>query len=155
MTIKTTGYYYEPNTDRRLIAHLMKYEDAALFEAAERMAALIDNEERAVLVPMPSHDGCATYTRKLALLIGSKTGHIVCDCLAGNERESLYQAKKEGRTLPPEDLALWLREGYGNMAEERDVWLIDNVIASGATYRAAAKLFKNGANLLAFAEDMQ
>lgn len=88
--------------------------------------------EGSILVPIPSRYGYATDTLLLANKIAEMSGAEVKDILKGKRRMSSHEAKARGFTLTPEDFGFYLTEN----PEGRIVY-IDNVIASGATARAA------------------
>ena len=89
-----TGNYRQG--DRCETAHAMK--DGAkwaIYKAAAEMVKYIPTN--AVLIPMPSHTGRASYTLELCKRIARETAAEVCDYLKGTPRETLYRLKKQGR----------------------------------------------------------
>ena len=84
-----TGNYRKDG--RTETAHAMK-EGAnwAIYKAAAEMVKYIPTN--AVLVPMPSHTGRATYTLELCKRIARETAAEVCDYLRGKERETTRAA---------------------------------------------------------------
>lgn len=91
-------------------------------------------DEDDTIVPAPQHTGHAEYTLKIAKQIAAKTGCKVCDCLTCTPRETLYDMKKKG--LPIEDdMALKKIHIPG-----KRVWFLDNIIASGHTFKKAKEL---------------
>lgn len=63
------------------------------------MIPLLTRGKPWVLVPIPGHHGTADETLKLCSSISMATGIPVMDVLRGNDRESNYLAKKNGRPL--------------------------------------------------------
>ena len=63
------------------------------------MAPLLTRGYPWVLVPIPGHLGHAEETLRLCHSISMATGIPVRDVLRGNDRESNYLAKKNGRPL--------------------------------------------------------
>ncbi len=94
-------------------------------------------DEDDTIVPAPQHTGHAEYTLDIAKQIAAKTGCNVCDCLSCVPRETLYDMKKKG--MPIED----------TMARKKiripgkRIWFLDNIIASGHTFKKAKELIPN------------
>jgi hypothetical protein len=137
-------YYGDPLA--REIAHDAKDGDEkAIKEMAIAMAKLIP--EGSTLVPVPSRNGKAEMTLKLAMHIADITGSDIANVLTGNKRESLYDIKKSGGKLNSDQLGISAsRSGIKNPV------LIDNVFATGATMAAIKKALPD-AVMVAFARD--
>ncbi|MBR5377951.1 MAG: hypothetical protein IK135_02415 [Bacteroidales bacterium] len=133
-----TGNYRKDG--RSETAHAMK-EGAnwAIIRAAREMVKYIPTN--AVLVPMPSHTGRATYTKDLCRLIARETAAEVCDYLRGKERETLYNLKKQGRHILPAKLGFYLSQP---LPAGKRVIIIDNVVATGTTAAAAVRAIGGG-----------
>ena len=133
-----TGNYRKDG--RSETAHAMK-EGAnwAIIRAAREMVKYIPTN--AVLVPMPSHTGRATYTKDLCRLIARETAAEVCDYLRGKERETLYNLKKQGRHILPAKLGFYLSQP---LPAGKRVIIIDNVVATGTTTAAAVRAIGGG-----------
>lgn len=128
------------------ICHAAKDGDAgAIRKMAEEMAKDLKGDE--ILVPVPSRSGIATITRRLADEISKISGCKVENVLRGPTRESLYELKKNGQAITPEMLGL-----QASHIPEGKVMLVDNVVATGTTARAAMKAIP-GAWMLAYAMD--
>lgn len=139
------GYYQD--LELNTLAKKIKDGDGlAIGLAAEKMSPLVKKGD--ILVPVPSHNGRAEYTLTLSRQIAALTGAVVMDALAGEKRESSYLLKKKGIMSQAEDL------GFRLMGEipEGHVLVVDNVIASGNTARAAVDIIP-GATVLALADD--
>jgi len=98
-----------------------------------------------VLIPIPSHNGYATYTLKLANFIAKRTKSKVLDILSSKPREMLYKQKKMGVDVSKINLEFQVvnDDNVKNMLQSaRNVILIDNVIDSGATYEQAKDVIK-------------
>lgn len=138
-----TRYYATGNYrqgDRCETAHAMKDgANWAIIRAAREMAQYIPSN--AVLVPMPSHSGKATYTKDLCRLIARETAAEVCDYLRGRERETLYNLKKQGRHILPKKLGFYLTQP---LPAGKRVLIIDNVVATGTTAVAAVQAIGGG-----------
>ncbi|MBQ8959375.1 MAG: hypothetical protein IJ057_12905 [Bacteroidales bacterium] len=121
-------------------AHAMK-EGAnwAIYKAAAEMVKYIPTN--AVLVPMPSHTGRATYTLELCKRIARETAAEVRDILRGRERETLYTLKKQGRHFSPAKLGFYVTEPK---PEGKHIIIIDNVVATGTTAAAAVRAIGGG-----------
>lgn len=133
-----TGNY---RADRRNeTAHAMKNgERWAIFKAAAAMVQYIPTN--AVLVPMPSHTGRATYTLELCRMLAKETAAEVRDILRGSERETLYTLKKQGRHIMPKKLGFYVTEPAPT---DRRILIIDNVVATGTTAAAAVQAVGRG-----------
>lgn len=139
------GYYQ--NIELNTLAKKIKDGDGiAIRRAAEKMSPLVKKDD--ILVPVPSHNGRAEYTLTLSGQIAALTGAVVKDVLAGEKRESSYLLKKKGIMLQVGDLGFRL---IGDKPEGH-VLVVDNVIASGNTAKAAVDVISD-ATVLALAED--
>lgn len=106
--------------------------DYAIRIAASSMARLLPKD--CVLVPIPSHRGYATDTLLLAREIGKMAKKEVADILRGFDRTSSYEAKKNGEKV---DFGFYMTH-----KPDKPIVYIDNVIASGATARAAYEVHR-------------
>lgn len=133
-----TGNYRKDG--RTETAHAMK-EGAkwAIYKAAAEMVKYIPTN--AVLIPMPSHTGRATYTLELCKRIARETAAEVRDILRGSERETLYTLKKQGRHFSPAKLGFYATEPA---PKGKHVIIIDNVVATGTTAAAAVRAIGGG-----------
>ena len=139
------GYYQDLELNA-LAKKIKDGDEKAIRQAAEKMSLLVKNGD--ILVPVPSHNGRAGYTLDLSRQIAALSGAVVMDVLAGEKRESCYLLKKKGIMLQAGDL------GFQLIGEkpEGNVRVVDNVIASGNTARAAVDVI-SGATVLALADD--
>lgn len=129
--IATGNYRKKAHND--LAKEMKQGNSLAIAIAAAEMERYIP--ENAVLVPMPSHKGFATYTLELAQRIAELKNAEICDTLKGSPRKSLYQLKKEGRNPHKTRFGFYLTEG---IPSGKKIIIIDNVVATGATATAAA-----------------
>ena len=121
-------------------AHAMKNgERWAIYKAAEAMAKYIPTN--AVLVPIPSHTGNATYTLELAKRIARATNAEVLDALKCEPREMLYNLKKQGKRPTPRQMGFYL---VRSIPENKRVIILDNVVATGTTAAAAVQAVGKG-----------
>ena len=138
ITLLSTGHYYEGIN--QWVAHKLKEGDAEVFDyAARQMAKLLP--KNAVLVPIPDRHGKPNQTMRLCRDIASYTHLPILDALRGNDRESQYEAKYKGRSLTEEQF------GYRRIAHiptGRVPYLIDNVVDTGTTAKAAVKALGGG-----------
>ncbi|MBR3822020.1 MAG: hypothetical protein IKJ37_10415 [Kiritimatiellae bacterium] len=143
-SIATLGKYR--TDDLRSLAHRVKDGDAeAIAEAGRRLAVIMPPD--AVLVPMPSHTGEPTTMRLLADAIAANAnGAKVVDALRSNAHESNYAQKKRGE----EPAEIEMRK-VADIPQNAEVYIVDNVIDTGATYSAAMKAIPN-AHILALAD---
>jgi len=94
-------------------------------KAAQLFGIMLPSD--AVVVPMPSHKGRAD----VMLDVAEATGHKVVDCLRCEPHESNYTQKKHG--FAPCEIKMRVK----GAKPKGDVFIIDNVIASGVTAAAA------------------
>lgn len=127
-------------------AHAMKNsEHWAIAKAAIAMADYIP--ANAVIVPMPSHTGRATYTLELAKRIARTTNAQVIDALQCQPRETLYELKKQRRKPSPEGLHFYQ---VAQIPDGKRIIIVDNVVATGTTAAAAVRTIGKGV-VLAYA----
>jgi len=146
LSVVTVGDY---SGDLRELAHLVKAGDPeGIYLAGELMSEIVS--DGSILVPVPSREGYATTTLNLCeSIVKHNPSCQVYDVLKGASRESLYELKKQGKTLTEDELGLTL---YGDLPEGSPVYLVDNVVATGATGLAAHKVIPNSI-LVAIADD--
>ena len=138
-------YYSEPGV--REIAHAMKRGDSmAIHKAAKDMAEFVNQDD--ILVPIPSRNGRATTTLLLARAIAKISGSKVANILSGNDRQALYDLKKDGGKVNDDFFGYRTKRN----PKKSNVVLIDNVYATGATANAASNSFNN-ARVLVYAKD--
>jgi len=142
--LSNNAYYAFGNN---IIAHKVKDGDKqAIRVAARSMRSVLHSWENVALVPVPSHQGYATYTLELARAIGK--GRIF-DILKCQERETLYSRKQRGEQVTAESLGFYT---VGRIPEHMHIVFIDNVVATGTTAKAARAAVGRGA-MVAFAVD--
>ena len=136
ITFLSTGRYYDGIN--QWVAHKLKEGDHdAMDYAARQIAKLLP--QNAVLVPIPGHHGKAEQTMQLARAISSYTHLPIVD--AGIERDSQYDAKKRGQTLFAEDMGF---HRHKDLPSNRTPYIIDNVVDTGTTAKAAIKALGGG-----------
>ena len=131
--------YYAPDgashTDCGLLARRLKTEGdngALVDEAARRLLPFLPRG--CVVIPMPSHLGEPTYMGAVADRIRElRPDLVVSRCLGCRPHEGMYKSRKEERDVAAEDLRMKARWWPCSKTPV----VIDNVIASGATARAA------------------
>jgi hypothetical protein len=114
---------------------------------AKEMAALIPEGSRksAILVPIPGHAGETTANATLAGRIAAITGGRVADVLKRQIGPSQRDARVAGqRTMKPAEFGMISTETL----DGDNVFFVDNVIASGATIRAARDAVGGGKGLV-------
>ena len=141
------AYSTAPYDKVRALAHGIKEGDtAAIKEAARRMAGIINampDKEKVILIPMPSHEGHATYTKALADETARLTGSRTADCLHATPHPSLYDLKKSRgiERLPSPQFRLDESATAKETLQDRIPVIIDNVLDTGTTAVAAARAF--------------
>lgn len=151
-----TSYIY-PTHDRstyvRKIAHgLKKGNEQAIKKAACAMAKNI--KAGSVLVPIPSANGYADATLKLALALREVTDEKihVADILFSAPRMSHYLSKKRGIALSIEAMAMHVK---AHAIPHDKLILVDNVADTGKTIMAARKALTVEAPALVFAASVE
>lgn len=140
------SYYGTPGA--RATAHGAKRGCAGAVSAmALALAPLV--EPGSILVPVPGHGGLATYTRDLADEVACLVRAAVADILRGISRPPLYELKLRRAPIDPQLLGLRLA---APPPPAQTILLLDNVVATGCTARAALRLLPS-ASVLAYALD--
>ena len=128
--IEFNKYYYADSHCRDVCQGLKQGDQEAIRAAAAEMVKNIP--DNAVLVPMPSSVGYATYTKEMCEEIKKLNPSLdVSDVLKCNERQKLYELKKDGKEASKEFFNFHLS---GNLPKDRPVYMVDNVLATGSTY---------------------
>lgn len=99
-----------------------------------------------VIVPAPQHIGYADYTLELATKLVAGSNAIIADILKCVPHKSVCDQKKEG--IKP-TIKMYLK---GEIPKSKNIYFLDNVIATGTTYNEACKLIP-GIKPLVFAID--
>lgn len=129
------GHYYDGINN--WLCHKLKENDPQTIEyCARQLAKMLP--ENAVIVPIPGHHGFAFQTLYLARSISEHSnGNItVANVLKGISRVSNYQAKKDGQPLSAEELGF---RQVRALPKGKVPYLLDNVVDTGATAKAAFK----------------
>ena len=128
-----------PHTLKKLSKDVKHNKAEAIAIAAILLAQLLT--PNAVLVPVPQSSGKADYTLKLANQIQEiRQDCKVCDVLSGNKRQKLYDIKKTQNSLEGVDLGFkvkYVRKHKRTLKSTPNVYLLDNVLATGFTYLQA------------------
>lgn len=136
----------------RTLAHKVKDgNEDAIRACASLMAREMEFDFPCVLVGMPSHNGDATYTDKICKIL-SETFSIpfIPNALCGLARESQYELKKKGKIITADEMPMFL---CSELPENCTPIVIDNVIASGETAKAALNAMPEGTRIYALAFD--
>lgn len=130
----------------RYLCHAVKEGNiVAIDEASLIMAKYVP--AGSILIPIPSHDGKATYTLKLAQFIAKRSKSKVMDILSSPSRERMYNLKQRNVDVRNVNLNfVGMSDDDGSIANRlssvRNVILIDNVVSSGITYEQAQREIK-------------
>ena len=148
-------YYSTPGV--RSVCHSVKqHEDIPLRRAGIRiMANHLANrlvmsgmaDGRSHLVPIPQHIGYADYTLEIANLVAMATGTSVLNIVRCESHEPSYEQKLKGE-VPFLEFHL-----TGDVPDDGTLFLVDNVIGTGQTFRLVNGLFDGRLVPLAFAVD--
>lgn len=135
----------QPYEEVRAICHAVKGitdpDSLTMLNCAEKFMPYIN--ERCNIVPVPSHKGRATDMLALAGAIQKmakkkKVAVTVCDILRCEPHRSLCEAKHaEGEDFRTIDILMYTDAPFVKPKEK--VFLLDNVVDSGKTIRAALK----------------
>ena len=134
------GHYYDGINN--WLCHKLKENDPQAIEyCARQLARMLP--ENAVIVPIPGHYGYAVQTLYLARAISEQSnGNIpVANVLKGINRLSNYQAKKDGQPLSAEELGF---HQVRTLPKGKVPYLLDNVVDTGTTAKAAVKALGGG-----------
>ena len=134
--MKAAHKYYSEKGVREICHAVKELDPRAISIVAEELKKLI-NDKNALLVPIPSHCGYATYT----LEIVKQMGYQYIDVLKCRVREPLYNLKKQNKNVSIEDLGFYTID---IIPTNKNVYFIDNVYATGLTARAAQSIFSKG-----------
>ena len=111
-------------------------------EAADVLVAKLPRTVRGpsvVLVPVPSSKGDTTLNLRLAEAVAARIGATVVDALHGPERQSSRDRKKAGLPgLRAQQMPMTLR-AQRQVDLAGSVYLVDNVLDTGETLRAAQR----------------
>jgi len=113
---------------------------------AEYLASLRAFDGDVVVIPAPQHEGYARYTAEIAKRLSYLTGVRVADILRCVPHESLYEMKQKGIDYHPR---IYLQ---GKVPEGK-LYFLDNVIATGRTFRAARNVLGHAMEPLVYAVD--
>lgn len=134
----STGKYYDGIN--QWVSHELKEGDIAAIDfAARAISRLLPSN--AVIIPMPGHKGKPDQTMHLARAIASYTRLPVLDALRGRERESQYEAKHNGRSLTEAQMGF---RRVATLPSDRVPYILDNVVDTGTTAKAAVKALGGG-----------
>lgn len=123
----------------RYVAHGVKDGDEQCIErAAKLFDIMLPNE--CIVVPMPSHMGRATTLASVCIRTIGNSDRSYMDILRCAEHESSYSVKRDG--FEPEDYEMWLDIVDGRTLDA-PVFVLDNVVCSGATATAAIRAFRS------------
>lgn len=131
--ITSRDYYATP--EARSIAHKAKIGDSNAVEAMARDMAQ-DAPKGAIFVPVPSRNGIADDTLKMAEIIAATVDGTVSNVLVGNDRKSLYDIKADGGSVDPSFFGYSLNGAL----PDGEIVLVDNVYDTGSTANAAAEV---------------
>ena len=134
------GHYYDGINN--WLCHKLKDNDPQAMEyCARQLVKMLP--ENAVIVPIPGHYGYAVQTLYLARAISEQSnGNIpVANVLKGINRLSNYQAKKDGNPLSAEELGF---HQVRTLPKGKVPYLLDNVVDTGTTAKAAVKALGGG-----------
>ena len=116
------GHYYDGINN--WLCHKLKENDPrAITYCARQLVKMLP--ENAVVVPIPGHHGFAP----------------VANVLKGNSRTSNYQAKKAGHPLTSSELGF---RQVAPLPKDKVPYLLDNVVDTGTTAKAAIKTLGGG-----------
>lgn len=131
----------------RELAHVMREQHIMYDRAAMLMAPLVP--EKAVLIPVPGHEGGRGMAHELTEWLARYTGVPVADVLTGTPRPSSYELKKKGVFISKDEMSFDLK---GPLPPGYQPVVVDNVSASGQTALAALEVV-GGNRILVLGDD--
>lgn len=131
--IETNSYYNTPGA-RELCHKVKDLNPDAIRQMAQYLSSAQTITKKSVLVPAPQHTGHAEYTKEIAAIIARETGATVADILKRRPGDTLYETKALGLTIKPDLYTL------SEVPKSDAIFLVDNVLATGATYLTAREL---------------
>lgn len=129
------------------LAHEVKNGDTeAIKKAAGHIADMINvipDKDNFLIIPMPSHNGKATYTKTLAEEVAKLTGLPSTDILTCQPHTPLYDYKKVNgiHNIPTPSFSI-----KESLPQDKIPLIIDNVLDTGTTAYAAAQAFGTSSN---------
>jgi predicted amidophosphoribosyltransferase len=126
--IRETCKAVKQNENRRV-------QEKAMRVIAQYIISLNIVGEGDILIPVPQHTGSAEYTKQIANIVASNSGAVVADILKRVPKESLYEKKKNNKSVQPH---LYLNQ---RIPPNNHYFFVDNVISTGTTFHTANKLF--------------
>ena len=101
-----------------------------------------DGFEKSIIIPIPQHTGEADYTKEIAERVGEVSGSIVLDILKTEPRDSFYCTKKKDASDEfefnvPSVAPILEAENCFGADTMPEIYLLDNVIATGKTFKKA------------------
>ena len=141
------GHYYDGIND--WLCHQLKENDTQAIDYCARQLAKMF-PKNAVIVPIPGHHGYADQTLHLARAISAHSNGCipVANILKGKDRNSNYQAKKDGHPLTAEQMGF---RKVGILPDGKIPYLLDNCVDSGETAKAAYNAIGNQGFVLSYA----
>lgn len=137
---------------RELVRRVRELDPEAVREAAEILASTLSSETPAILVPVPSSRGDLRINQALCDAIQAITGFPVVEALARAEAtESVRFTYHAGRPAPlPQAHGLVVVQEIGEWVGP--IYFIDDVVASGSTFKAAMEALGGRGRGLALAQ---
>lgn len=133
MRIEFNNYY---NNSVRELCHEVKDRNPdAINEMAQYFIENFQLNKDSILIPAPQHEGFAIYTKEIAERVANETGCQVLDIIKSNPRPTLYQMKLINKRM---GLGFYTNQKYD--LRKRNVYLVDNVFATGKTFNECRKL---------------
>lgn len=113
----------------RNVAMAVKKRDVEAYRIMAKSLAVYVREND-VLIPAPNHEGYSVYTLEIAKMIQEMTGCGISDSLQVVPHIPLYSDKSQTLKMSLKDK---VRQGV-------NIYLLDNVIATGKTFLSAKEL---------------
>ena len=131
------SYYDDPGI--RAICHDVAGENgeekqqAAISTIADYFinSGILDND--CAIIPVPQHTGKAEYTKRIAETVCAGTGAELYDIVKCEQHMKRYWQKKLGFDEPAKYSL------SGHVPDDKALFLLDNVIGTGTTYRDICK----------------
>lgn len=140
----------QANHIRDVAERLKAAEPEALEEAADQMAPLVKPGAR--LIPIPDHTGSTQANRALASELARRVNGEVVDVLhrVPNEESSFARRRQGEPGLTANEIRHELVKPAGDL---ENAYLVDNVVATGATATSARRALGEEVPVLSYAKD--
>lgn len=123
-------------------------DNEAIKEAAGFFINLDLIKKHDILILSPQHEGIAVYTLSIGKIVSDETGAEIYNILTSHPRDSLYTMKASHQKIVPPD---FICTPYNIPLDTGNIWFLDNVYDTGATFKAAERAVRINLSPLIYA----